>query len=884
MSSPDSLPSSHETEDHLLPTLRLADIEEFRSSSTVPGPRKKRRRYLLAMLATVVLMICLLCVAGRLWMRQAMRAALPRVDGTLVVSGLSAPVTVLRDARGVPTIRAGSLDDLLFAQGYITAGDRLFQMDGIRRHAAGELAEVLGSAYLPHDRLQRVLGIRDAADRAAQALPPDQLHQLDVYARGVNASIDAQRDHLPIEFRLLRYTPAPWTPRDSLLVGLAMFQELTDAFPTKLNRESLAAHLDPSLPAGLRQQLMTDLYPVGSWRDHPPSQAHVDLSAPSEDFEAIPLDPSQVQAHPPATASPADLLALKNATSLELCTGCRAGSNEWVVAGTHTATGCPLLANDMHLSHTVPGLWYAAGLETPATAGAPALHVAGVTLPGTPFVLVGHNAHVAWGFTNLGADVQDIYVEHLRGSGEAQEFATPDGTWHPVLHRQETIHVRGRGSVTLEVSLTQHGTDTTPLLTPLLPSETRSISLRWTLYDPANVTSPFLAIDSAESGTALVGAFAGFGGPAQNLVFADDHGRIGYHALGRVPIRGSIAQPTPISPIPTDAAAPDAPSHEWAGFIPYGELPQTLDPAGGVLATANSRITPDDYPYPITLDWADPYRNERIWKCLSGRSGLTAADMLSLEGDIYSDVDHVLAQRFAYAIDHSATASKRLHQAADLLRSWNGFVTIDSPAAAITDATRAALWPLLLKPKLAADARAGAEQWRLYMWGERTYAEELLIQHSPERWLSREYTSWDALLTAAVEKGLADEHAPANLATWRYGRQHPVEMEHPLLSASPAFARLLGVTAGTGARPQSGDGTTVKQVGRSFGPSERFIADLADPDHSTLNLVPGQSGNPASTWFLDQFPAWLAGSSYPAPFSASAVEASTVHTLTLRPR
>lgn len=539
----------------------------------------------------------------------------------------------------------------------------------------------------------------------------------------------------------------------------------------------------------------------------------------------------------------------------------------------------------MHLSHTVPGIWYEAGLEAPATATSPAIHVAGVTLPGTPFVIVGHNAHVAWGFTNLGADVQDLYIEHLRGSGSAEEFAAADGSWHPVLHRGETIRVRGHAAVALDVRLTQHGDALAPILTPLLHSETRALALRWTVYSAGAVSSPFLGVNSASSGPALVGAFAGFGGPAQNLIYADDRGTIGYHAIGRIPVRGSLAQPAALSPVPTDTSAPEALSHEWAGFIPFDQLPQTLNPAGGVLATANSRITPDNYLFPITLDWADPYRNERIWKQLNGRKGLRPADMLALQTDVYSDVDHGIAQHLAYAIDHSSAPTKRLHQAADLLRAWEGEVSIDSPAAAITDAARAALWPLLLKQKLTGGPSAsGVEPWRLYTWGERVYAEELLIQHTPERWLPPGYKSWDDLLTAAVSQGLVTEHAPANLARWHYGQQHPVDIEHPLFSTTPILQHLLGAPVGSGPHPQSGDGTTVKQVGRTFGPSERFTADLANPDRSTLNVVLGQSGNPASPWFLDHFPAWLAGTTFAAPFSDAAVQSTAAHTLTLLPR
>ncbi len=846
-----------------------------------------------------MLIVCVLLLAafvgGRTWMHRTMSAALPQLDGTLSVPGLRSPVSVQRDAHGVPTIKAASMDDLIFAQGYVTAQDRLFQMDALRRHAAGELAEVLGPTLLQHDRMQRSLQIRATADRAVAQLAPDQLHWLEVYARGVNAAAEAMRDHLPVEFRILNYRPGPWIPRDSILVSLAMFEDLTNRFPEKLNREALSARLAQDAPPELRAQLLSDLFPVGSWRDHPPSQPVPDLTAPVEEIPEIPLDDSQVKLRrsaPPAHSDLKDLLALQVALAPSACPGCLPGSNNWVVSGAHTASGQPLLSNDMHLSLSVPGIWYAAGLEAPSGDSAEPFHVAGVTLPGAPFVIVGHNQHVAWGFTNLGADVQDLYIEHLRGSGATAEFEAADGAWHPALEQHEVIHVRGSADRTLDVIATQHGSSPTPIISPMIKSETRPISLRWVIYDSGALTSPFFDINSARDARSLVQAFEAFGGPAQNLVYADDHGHIGYHATGRIPVRGATLPPSALTPVPTDAMAADASSHEWSGYIPYDQLPQIADPPGGVIATANARITPDGYPFPVSENWADPYRNERLWKLLAGRQNLTRADMLAIQGDVYSDPDRVIAQRLAYAIDHTNLHSdaKRVHQAADLLRSWNGKVSNDSAAAAIVDAARSALWPLLLTPKLGSSVpqvKASSntpEPWQLYTWGERAFAEEQLIVHSPARWLPPSYSSWDDLLAASVDKGLTDSHAPSNLAKWRYGRAHPLEILHPLFSQSALLSRVVGVETGVRSEVQSGDGTTVKQVGHSFGPSERFTADLADLDASTLNLVLGESGNPVSPYFLDQFPAWLHVSTFPLAFSDRATSSAASHTLTLTPR
>jgi penicillin amidase len=857
--------------------LHRKSVTESNDPAEPTRPSKLPRAIGVTLVAAVLLVI-ILFFSARAWTHKAMRDSLPQLDGSIAIPGLSAPVTVLRDAHGVPHIHAASLDDLIVVQGYVTTQDRLWQMEGLRRHAAGQLAEILGSGLVLHDRTQRTLQLRAAADRAIAVLPPDQLHYLDLYARGVNASIATQRDHLPLEFRLLHFAPAPWTPRDSLLVALVMFQDLTNSFPRKLNRETLTAHLPPALIA--------DLYPVGSWRDHPPTQAPIDLTAPQVNIPDVPLDESQTKLNKPQPSATNDLLALQQTMaqigSPAPCEGCTAGSNNWVVSGDHTASGKPLLSNDMHLSFGVPGIWYETDLQSPASDGT-AFHVAGVALPGTPFIIVGHNDHIAWGFTNLGADVQDIYVEHTRGSGQSAEFQSPDGNWRPILHQTEVIHVRGGKDVTLDLASTQHGDSPTPIISDLLTSTSnspdhRTLSLRWTIYDPANITSPFLAVNSAHDWPSICAAFSNWRGPAQNMVYADDQGHIGYHAVGKIPLRGAVVLPSPLSPVPIDALDP---SHEWSSYIPFDQLPQAFDPPGGVLATANSRITPDGYAFPITLDWTDPYRNERIWKVLAPSQHLTPADMLKLQTDVYSDVDHVIAQRLAYAIDHAGphTTSNptRLHQAADILRAWNGNVDANNPAPAIVDSTRAALWPMILIPKL-------GPAWQLYVWGEKTYAEEQIIIHTPARWLPNPNSNWNDLLAAAVDKALVETRAPSDLTKWSYSKINAIDIEHPIFAISPLIQRIVGIPTGTGSHPISGDTTTVKQISRTLGPSERFTADLSNLDNSTLNLVLGQSGDPISPWFMDQWPAWYNNTTYQLPYTPAALRSATTHTLTLTPK
>jgi penicillin G amidase len=857
-------------------------------------PSRLPRNLTIAFVVVLVLLVAAF-FSARLWARHAMRDALPQLDGNLAIPGLSAPVTVQRDTHGVPSIKAANLDDLIIAQGFVTAQDRLWQMEALRRHALGTLAEILGASLVPHDRAQRTLQLRAAAERAVAVLDPAQLHYLDLYAHGVNASIALQRPHLPLEFRLLHDDPAPWTPRDSILLSIVMFQDLTTTFPQKLGREVLTTRLPPAL--------LADLYPVGSWRDHPPSQPLLDLTAPQENIPDVPLDESQTKLElptnnqQPTTDNLTAILALQQ-TLLPQCDSCRAGSGNWVVSGAHTASGKALLSNDMHLTHTVPGIWYETSLEAATTPSGVPFHAAGVALPGTPFIIVGHNDHIAWGFTNLGADVQDLYVERTRITGNnpagpriPTEFQSSDGTWHPILRQQETIHVRGGKDIVLNTLATQHGNLITPIISGLLTAhppagppvpEQRPLALAWTVYDPDNLTSPFLAINSASDWTSLTAAFSNFGGPAQNMVYADDQGHIGYHTVGKIPIRGSVALPTALAPIPV---AGFDPARRWAGYIPYDQLPQTFDPPSGILATANSRITPDLYPFLITLDWGAPYRNERIWKVLSSSKNLTPEAMLKLQADVYSDVDRVIAQRLAYAIDHAgphiSSNPKRLHQAADLLRSWNGYVDADSVAPAIVDATRDALWPMLLASKAHLPA---LEANQLYIWGEKSFAEEQIILHAPARWLPTRDAKWDDLLAAAVENGLIAALAPQDLSHWPYGKTHTVDIEHPIFQISPLIGSVLGVPTGTGPHPQSGDTTTVKQVNRTFGPSERLTVDFSDLDHSTLNLVLGQSGNPLSPWFMDQFPAWYHNTTFTLPYTPTAIQSTTTHTLTLTPQ
>lgn len=797
------------------------------------------------LLVTVALAAAIFVV----WLRSAAQAALPQIDGDLRlaaenIQGLAAPVTVLRDQHGVPHMEAASQDDLFVAQGYVTAQDRLWQMDAYRRSANGELAEVMGPSLLRHDKMQRLQQFRNVAHRIYANLSPDDRARLEAYARGVNIYIAQHEDSLPPEFRLLHYRPKAWSGADSISIGMMMVDMLDTHWYSKLARGRIAAKLNNA-------KLEADLYPVGSWRDHPPTGELLSPSQPAP--QPAKSDDDDDERTVARTLPAPDLHMIDYLVSVSAragsCSDCRPGSNSWVISGAHTASGKSLLSNDMHLGLNEPNIWYMADLN------APGFHAAGVTLPGMPFVIAGHNEHVAWGFTALYADVQDLYVETL----QADRYRGSDAQWHPLTVDHEVIHVRGRGNVKYDVRLTEHG----PLLDPIFTKDSRPISLKWTLYDSTLNAIPIYAINTASNWSEFSAALAQWCWPTQNVVYSDDQGHIGYHAVGRMPNRPGGIVSTPIKDI----------NHEWQGFIPFEDLPNAFDPPAGFLATANSRVTWEKSKYPLTNEWADPYRAERIYNLLQGRDRLTPADMLAVQTDIYSAMDQEMAHRLASAIDHSPKADDRLRKAADLMRNWDGLLSTDSVAASIEVNTRYALRPMLLESKL------GKELAASYQWSESNFAEEEIVMHASSDWLPPGYQDWDAFLTDAVRRALKDEDAPADLSTWSYGSWHVVDIEHPLSGFLPFIGRKLG----TGKQPLSGDTITVKQVSQAFGPSQRFTMDWSNVDGSSENIVLGESGNVYSPYYRDQWSDYYHGRTFALPFTTPAVSANARHTLRLLP-
>ena len=814
------------------------------ATTTLAPPRKKTktRSILLRSLIAAGTLLVLAILALAIWVYSVGRRELPQVDGAIALSGVSSPVSVVRDKLGVPHIRAATYDDLFFAQGFVTAQDRLWQMDISRRYAAGNLAELLGPGLLRHDRQQRYLQIRAACERAVSKLDPQQRHFLEMYAQGVNAFIERTRDHLPLEFKILRYSPAPWRLEDSLLIGANMDQMLNTQYDLELKREKVVRHLNP--------QEVADLYPATSWRDLPPAkQANpaIDEQPPAR------RNPDSEEDEEGNEGSPTKTSSLMSAFDPPTCEMCVPGSNNWVVSGAHTASGKPLLSNDMHIEHSIPDIWYEAHLTK---GDGQDYDVAGVTLPGLPFVIVGHNRRIAWGFTNLGPDVQDLFVEQFNSAGEV---ASPNG-WQAPEKTHEVIHVKGRPDEIFDVVVTRHG----PVITPILKDETRQLALQWTIYDSSTLGIPFLEINSARNWSEFRSAFSKFGGPSQNVVYADIDGHIGYQGTGKIPVRASGDGMLPQSG--ADAA------HDWTGYVPFDQLPSVYDPPSGILATANGRITPDGYPRLLANVWWSPYRTSRIFHLLEQGQKFKPADMQAIQTDITSELERFFSDRFVYAVDHSKNASQRVHQAAEIMRGWDGRMEKNSAAATIAYWSRRNLMRVLLTPKMGDD-------FANYDWGLSGPALETIITHKLPRWLPQSYASYDDVLVAAVQKTVDSDKAPKDLKTWQWGHQLPVEVQHPLFGSIPGLSRF----SGTGSHLQSGSGSTVKQVGTDFGPSERLTVDFSNLDQSTLNIVIGQSGHLLSPHYKDQFPAWYGGSTYQLPFSEAAVNENAEHRLTLQP-
>ncbi len=804
---------------------------------------------------SVLIAVLALAAALGAWVYWRIHVCLPRLDGTIQLEGLRGKVQVLRDSHGVPHIKAESLEDLVFAQGYVTAQDRLWQMDLSRRIAQGRLSELFGPRTLHSDIMNRTLGLKQAAERGVDELDPEDQKLLRDYARGVNEFIRTHQSRLPMEFLLLRYHPGAWRESDSLEVALNMARLLNTSWPDELMRERVRARLGS-------EPLESDLFPARSPLDHPVAQMSPNFSTPaapgSVGLSGPKTKPSRLLEGPGKAMAPSQenftsldpmLRALESSSSY---TG--VGSNNWVVSGAHTRSGKPLLANDPHLPFGVPSVWYMVHLE------APGLDVSGVSLPGLPMVIIGHNRHIAWGVTNTDPDVQDLYEETFNHVDPREYFY--DGKWVRAGERLEKIKVRGRVDKSILVKSTRHG----PIL-PVSDTDNRPLALAWTALLPHALQFPFLKIDEAQNWKEFTDALSGFAGPMQNFVYADTEGNIGFYATGWVPIRKRGDGEVPVPGWSDD--------YEWLGMVPFQDLPHAWNPKSGILATANGRVVPDDYPYFITSMWGAPYRTARIYQLLEGGQSFTVSDMLKIQMDLHPLDDEWLRDRLVAAANEYPPQTPDTQYAVEKLRAWGGEATADSTATLVCELTMTTLLHCILAPRLGNNL-AG------YHCPMSTVFLQNVIDNNLDRWLP----PGDRDLNETLMKSLDDavQQIPQRVgsddhAAWRWGSTIPLTFRHPLGGGSWLLGWLLNV----GPFPQSGTGSTIKRATRGVGPSMRMVVDLGDLDNSVENLALGESGQAFSPYYKDQFEAWYHGQSFPMLFSDGAVQKGTAHRLVLEP-
>jgi penicillin amidase len=865
----------------------------------------------------------LLGASGALLTGWILLRSLPQHTGTLHVAGLDDTVTVRRDENGFVHIYATTPHDLFLAQGYVHASERMWQMEVFRRVGAGRLSELFGKTQLDTDKLVRTLGWYRAAEADIAASSPEVRASLAAYSEGVNAWL-ADNQYLSLPFVVTGllsgkggfpdgFRPEPWTPADSAVFAKTQGWLLSGNFASELFRFLLARRVDAkavgelySPPDPANPTIVDGSSSASIEGGTAAAQAPAPIDATAQ-IDPVALTRLLAVADGPSTAlgAPADSAMLGPGS---------AGSNEWAVSPERSKSGFALLANDPHLAVSMPSVWFVVGLHCrPLTAACP-YDVAGVSFPSTPGVILGHNRHIAWGATNSGADVEDLFVEKLAPGdptryeykGELRDFET----------RRETIKVAGSDDVTLDVRSTVHGPVLDDVVKPLAPPEQEGggledpgyvMALRWTaLAGPETSLDTFLLLDRARDYGAFRTALRAFGGPAQNFVYADDEGHIAYQLAGHIPIRpgdqdGSV-------PVPGwDGAA------DWTGYIPFDKLPHLLDPPGGAIVTANNAPVGKDYPYFLGREWDAGYRAARITELLAAKKVFSTEDfrLMQLDDQLLRAAPLVAAVADA----KPATADGKAVRAR--VAQWDGSASLDSLGAAAGESLAYRLVRDVFDDELGDGVEKDALA-RRYVGGAQSRGvlvrmlKDTQAGKAPSRW-------WDDVSTKDVVETPEDivdralDQAGADLRTalgdpsqWTWGRLHRMVYREPTLGSSgiAPFEALFD----RGPQPVAGSGDAVNDTvwtpavaypdpydpayrpadllgvfETRIAPSYRGVYDTGDWDAASIVSTTGQSEHPMDRHFADLIDPWLAGDLLPFPFSDSAVKRATTETLTLAP-
>ncbi|MFZ5827416.1 MAG: penicillin acylase family protein [Bacillota bacterium] len=746
--------------------------------------------------------------------------SLPVISGELTLPGLTAPVTVYRDERGVPHIEATNEHDLYMAQGYVVAQDRLFQMDLTRRAASGRLSEVMGGSQLKTDKFFRALNLRRAAEETVKQYSGPGLTLLDAYAAGVNAFIDqaTREGKLPVEFSILGYKPEHWTAVDSAVVGKIMSYDLGGNFKGEVYRLQLAQKVGPELA----DQLLP-VYPEGGITMI--QYQGKSSAAPSSSPREIAYAGKEIDLNGLLTAAvfPDEWL----------------GSNNWVVGGKLTKSGKPLLANDPHLGLRTPSIWYEQHLIIKGK-----LNAFGVMFPGAPGIVIGQNDKIAWGVTNTGPDVQDLYVEK-RNPDNPYQFLYKD-KWEDAKVYKELIPVKGKEPVEFEVVVTRHG----PIVSEVVGDEKNrpkeALALKWTAYMPTPELEAVLAFPRAQNWAEFREALKMFQVPTQNFVFASVDGTIAYRTGGIIPIR---AKGNGLAPVPGWTG-----EYEWTGFIPFEEMPEAVNPAKGYVATANNKVIDDAYPHFISHSWAQPYRAMRITEMIEAKKGsLTLDDMQTIQVDYANLHARTLLPALLPPVEKAGSSlSKTEQEALALLKGWDQVDSADQGAPLLFHLWYRTLTKQLYEPKM------GEELYkRMADQGNVTDVALLKAAKGTENDWIKAAGGLEKLAVSSFQAAVKDaaEMQGKSPAKWEWGKYHRIQPPHPIGGA----VKPLGWILNPKAYPVGGSNITVGAM--SFGKNGmvsssapwRQVVDLANPTGSSRSVVtPGQSGHFLSPYYDDQ--------------------------------
>lgn len=757
-------------------------------------------------------------------LKERARSVLAQRSGQIRAPGLQRPVTVLRDPWGIAHIYAETQDDLFFAQGFVAAQDRLWQMEIWRRTGEGKLAEILGPGAIERDRFARLLRYRGDMKAEYESYAPDAKQIIEAFVRGVNFFIEANRDRLPIEFQLTGIKPEPWTPEVCLtrMAGYVMTRNaVTEVLRAQLARELGTAFVD--------ELIETD----------PPRK----LELPQG------LDLAGIDSR---------ILAAANAAASPVRFNQNDGSNNWVVAGKLSATGKPLLANDPHRTIALPSLRYLVHLVGPGW------NVIGAGEPALPGVAAGHNERIGFGFTIVGIDQQDLYLEETNPANP-YEYRWR-GRWEKMRVEGEQIKVKGKAEpVEVELKFTVHG--------PVIfedPARHRAYALRWVGSEPG--TAGYLAslsLNRARSWKEFLSALERWKVPSENLIYADVDGNIGWVAAGLTPVRRGWSG---LLPVPGAEGR-----YEWQGFLPLSELPQSYNPARGFIATANHNILPPGYKRELGYEWAAPFRFKRIEEVLaSAKSKFTIADFERLQHDETS----IPARELTRLLKEAKGAKEELRPYIEMLTNWNFVLSKDSAAAALYAVWQTKLAPAVFKPHVP------AQVWSLVADRLSLVKTIETLKHPTTRWFGPDARAGrDAVLLKALEEAVIDTKARlgADPVKWRWGSLHVAEFKH-MLSTDEARRALFDLPS----VERGGDNNTPNATGgpnfrQTSGASFRQILDLADWDASVATSVPGQSGQPQSPHYGDLLPLWAEGRYFPLLFSKQKVEEVAKERLVLEP-